>query len=78
MPSKFPQACVGVCKFDIRACFLAGDAVGSLGVDLDRDRLVCVPVVRGEGEVRSRLDVALKMGVLLVRRSVVIYRDKLL
>ena len=36
--------------------------LGSLGVDLDLDRLVCVPVAAtGVDDVRSRLEVALKM-----------------
>ena len=36
--------------------------LGSLGVDLDLDRLVCVPVATaGVDDVRSRLEVALKM-----------------
>ena len=41
-------------------CFL-GDAIGSLGDDLDLDRLVCVPVAT---DVRSRREVALKMGLV--------------
>ena len=59
-----------VCKFEFRASaalpsFL-GDAPGSLGVDLDLDRFVCVPVAT-EVDVRSRLEVALKMGSCSVR-----------
>ena len=40
-------------------CFFGDDPnLASLGVDLDLDRLVCVPVAT----VRSRLEVALKSG----------------
>ena len=60
--------------FEIRACFM-GDGLGllgSLGVDLDLDRLVCVPAAATEvDDVRSRLEVALKTESCSVRN---IYR----